>query len=226
MVIKQQSFWFLLKSYWHLLLDEKSWIFLFTGIRFALNSLGPFLVYFYYCQFDILTCIGAALITGMISALFQFFNEKYISWLNSTPHKLAQCIKWYGVEISFLILPYALVFWPQHILLNADTLLNDILSLFITAFYALVSQGIWDLSLAYQKGLNQKYEKFNPTKLKVVFNFRFLVVSFVSVICSIIKLSNPLLGHYLFLSFMTAGLIFYLYIWLDKRLIEISKQQA
>lgn len=222
MVIKQQSFWFLLKLYWHLILDERSWIFLFTGIRFVLNTSGPFLVYHYLLKFDVLTSAFASGLTGVISALFQFYNEKFIDWLNLTPQKYMQCLKWYGVEITFLLVPYFLVFYPQGIFLNSNSLKLEVISLFTTAFYALVSQGVWDLSLAYQKGLNQKKEKFNPTKLKVIFNFRFLIVSFISVICSIIKLSNPNLGKILFVFFMLAGVIFYLYVWLDKRLKEVS----
>lgn len=223
---KKKYFWKLLFIYWHLLMDEKSWILLFTVLRLLLNTLGPFLVYRYVCDFNLFISFSSAFIIGAVSAGFQFFNDKYINWLNKNPHKLVQCVKWYLIEILFLSLPYIFVFMPLNIKLNSDTWILELRSILITAIYALISQGIWDLALAYQKSLNQKFNYFDPSKAKVVFNFRFLVVSFFSVLFSMIKIASPALGKTLFILFMLSGAIYYLYLWLDKRLAEIAASKS
>lgn len=223
---KNNSFWKLLFIYWHLLMDESSWILLFTILRFLLNTFGPFLVYRYVSEFNIFISLSSAIIIGSVSAGFQFFNDTYINWLNKNPHKLVQCTKWYLVEILFLSLPYIFVFMPLNIKLNSDTWILEIQTIFITAIYALISQGIWDLALAYQKNLNQKFNYFDPSKAKVVFNFRFLLVSFLSVLFSMIKIASPIFGKTLFILFMLSGAIYYLYLWLDKRLAEIAASKS
>ncbi len=222
LVIKKYSFWKLLSSYWHLIIEEQSWILLFTLFRLVLNTFGPFLIYRYFCDFNFFTSFFAALITGLVSAAFQFYNEKYINWLNRNPYKLLQCLKWYSVEILFLSLPYVFVFIPLNIKLNSASWILEFKTILITAIFALISQGIWDLALAYQKNLNSKFNYFDPSKAKVVFNFRFLMVSFLSVLFSMIKITSPALGKVLFILFMISGVIYYLYLWLDKRLTEIA----
>lgn len=221
---RKSNFWNLLYTYWHLIFDESSWLKLFTSIRFTLNTLGPFLVYYYFGDFKLHIAISAALVTGTISAGFQYYNCSYIRWLNAHPHKVVQGVKLYLVEIIFLFAPYLFVFAPFGIKFNSSTWIEEFQSLLIVALYTLVSQGIWDLALAYQKNLKEKKLNFSDSKLNIIYNFRYLAISFIAVSCAIIKIILPETGGFLFFSFMITGLIFYFYVWLDKRLKEISLQ--
>lgn len=218
----EERFFILLKRHWHDLLDLDTWKILFSVLRFILNSSFSFLVFYQISKLPILPSLMASVLIGGSSALIQFFNENYTKWIGRGNLRV-QIFKWYLVEIVFLLIPYLLVFMPFAIKLHGKNWGMEGLSLLWAALLSMLSQGVWELAIVYRKKQKFGVNSENMNRLKVIFKFRFLVVSCFSVFCAVLNLVNPILGGMAFAFYAMSGFIYCGYLWLDYRLRMLSK---